>query len=104
MYLLFFGLRCKETFIWCLLDVVNGVFIHNTHVNIAVYTLCPHVPNQEVTLIFGVCRNHRWVIGWGCPGEQVPPDFHGATWVNDVVVSHVYGCEGLTGQVFHPIM
>ena len=78
----FFLLCSKENFLQSLMNVWVGVYIHGSHVDNEVYPLRPHVLNHQVYLQFGVFHQHRWFLGWVCPGQQGSPAPHGATWVN----------------------
>ena len=55
----FLSLHSKVAFIWSLLNIRCGVFIYNSHVQKKVRPLCPHVPNQEVSILLGAFCLHR---------------------------------------------
>ena len=94
VHLLLALLRLLQTFLWGPPPVGLCISVHDTHVVNTVGPVGPEVPDQKVSLLF--CG--LWWGGPQCGAVTVSGrlDFlprHGATLVNEGVVTHVRGGE-----------
>ena len=97
-------LRLLQTFLWGPPPIGLCISVHDTHVVNTVSPVGPEVPDQKVSLLFRVlCRGgSRCCAVTGSGGLSFLPR-HGATLVDEGVVTHVRGGESPARQIRHPV-
>ena len=105
LHLLLALLRLLQTFLWGPPPMGLCVSVNDKHVVNTVSTVCPEVPDQKVSLLFRVLwrGGPRCCAVTGSSGLSFLPR-HGATLVNEGVVTHVRGGESPACQIRNPVM
>ena len=97
-------IRLLQTFLWRPPLIGLYISVHDTHAVNTVSPVGPEVPDQKVSLLFRVLwrggPRYGAVTGYG--GLSFLPR-HGATLVNEGVVTNVRGGEIPTRQISSPV-
>ena len=102
IFTLYLLLGHQEELLWRLVLVRDGDSVHDTHVVNNAHPYLKKFADQQIYLIIGRLFSIKWVVEKGTlsMGHYLP---HGATWMDEMSVAHVWVCILLLYGVNNPI-